>query len=204
MLRIRTLGILLLLLLVRSQVSAAQASSTQDDAAQVLVRLESLIPNKPMEVTPEIVSLMEKAGATKRLDAAALLIRALAFNWSVAGSNESKTLFGMLTAAPILQRHYGTPVLPLLMYAGATTDQEWLQQRIALVIRELGKPTEIATVRAVFSLKDPANPGAKRFGELLDTRDLKIKLANPALDSLEGLEEKIRGEKPPQSNPQQR
>jgi hypothetical protein len=39
-----------------------------------------------------------------------------------------------------------TETSTLLMYAGVTTDQEWLQKRIALVIREMGKGQEHATV----------------------------------------------------------
>jgi hypothetical protein len=196
-LRSRILGILLLTLICTAPVLAAQASSAQDEVAQVLARLEAVIPNKPMEVTPEIASLMEKAGSTRRLDAAILLIRALAFNWTVVGSNESMTLFGMLTAGPILQRHYGAAVLPLLMYEGVTTNEEWLQKRIALVVREVGKEKEVTTVRAAFSMKDSVSPAAKRFGELLDTRDLKIELADPSREGFEDLERRIRGIKPP-------
>jgi len=171
--------------------------SAKEDPAQGLALLESVTPKKPAEVTPAVVVLLERAGSTKRLDAAVLLIRALAFNWSEAASNEHKSLFDMLAAAPILQRHYGAAVLPLLVYAGVTTDQEWLQKRIVLVIRGVGTEAEVATLRGVFAFKESANLAARRFGELLDTQDLQIQLANPAREAAEELFRQLKGGVPP-------
>lgn len=185
-------GILLLVLLVSG--SAAQEHACKSEEAQLLARLEAVIPKEPAVATPEVIGLLEKAGATKRLDAAVLLIRALAFNLSTAGSNESKSLMEMIPAAAILKRQFGAPALPLLMYAGVSTDQEWLQKRIVLVIRGLGQDQEVSRARAAFSMKDSTRPAAKRFGELLDSRDLKIELADPARKALEDLDKKIRGD----------
>lgn len=197
MLMSRALVILLLFLLASTQCLSAQASSPKEETAQLLARLESGIPSKPAVVEPEIVLLMEQAGSTKRLDAAVLLIRALAFNWSPSGSNESKSLMEMLPAAPILIRHYGPAVLPLLMYAGVTAEQGWMQKRIALVIQGMGRDQEVSQARVAFSMKDSARPAAKRFGELLEARDLKIELADPAREALEDLDRRVRGVKPP-------
>jgi hypothetical protein len=171
--------------------------SAKEDLVQVLALLESMTPKKPTEVTPAIFVLLERAGSTKRLDAAVLLIRALAFNWSEAASNEYKSLFDMLTAAPILQRHYGAAVLPLLVYAGVTTDQEWLQRRIVLVIRGVGTEAEVATLRGVFAFKESANLAARRFGELLDTQDLQIQLANPSREDVEEFLRQLKAGVPP-------
>lgn len=127
-----------------AMLALASPAMAASDETRLLARLESAIPSKPAVVEPETVLLMEQAGSTKRLDAVILLIRALAFNWSPSGSNESKSLMEMLPAAPILIRHYGPAALPLLMYAGVTAEQEWMQKRIALVVRGMGRDQEVS------------------------------------------------------------
>ena len=197
MLTTRSIGIFLFCLFAIPQISSAQARSAEEETAQMLARLESVIPAKPTEVTPEIYGLMEQAGSTKRLDAASLLIRALAFNWSVSGSNEYKGLFEMITAAPILQRDYGASALPLLLFQGVTTDQEWMRKRIAFVVKTLAGRQELARVVEAFSLKTSDDPKARQFTALLEQSQIDIYLANPALESAEQLIEILRKDKKP-------
>lgn len=171
---------------------AGQENALGAEGDQLLARLEAVTPDEPAEVTPEITGMIWRAGETKRLDAAVLLIRALAFNHSTSGSNELRSLVGMLPAAESLTYHYKDSVLPLLMYAGITTQEEWLRQRIALVLRECYKPRQVTEMRAVFSLETSTSPSARRLKEYLDAPALDLELFNPNRKTLDALEKWIK------------
>lgn len=130
------------------------------------------IPDGPALATPEIVRLIHEAGATKRLDAAMLLIRALAFSFSPVGSGESRNLFGLFPAAEAIQRNFGSSALPLLMLSGVSTGEAWLQTRIALVMREMGSEAEIRATREAFSVSEESHSTARSFVARLTEREL--------------------------------
>lgn len=196
------IGVLLLLLSVAA--SAAHEKPRYQTPEELLARLEVILPSEPSGETLELLSLISEAGATKRLDAAVLLIRALAVNFHPGSSNEARSPVAMMPAANALMYHYGSQVLPLLMSTAISTEEEWLQMRIALVVRSMNDQDEVAKAKEAFSLKESLDPRARKFNSFLEQRQLDIKWANPALDDLEKFLENVRKNKERQVKPPKR
>ncbi len=169
---------------------AEEMSQKPVDADALLARLEARIPNEPTTVTPDLVLLIDEVGATKRLDAAMLLIRALSLSFSPIGSNETRSMFDLFPAATALKRHYGPSVLPLLMFSGVTTEKGWLQTRIALVMRGIGSEADIQSMRQAFSVGEKANPTAQKFAARLAERELRL-TEDPVLSLADELNKRI-------------
>jgi len=160
------------------------------DVDALLARLEAQVPNEPAGTSPELNALIDEVGATKRLDAAVLLIRALSVSFSPVGESEHRSPFGLMPAAEALQRNFGSSVLPLLMFSGLTTDKAWLQTRIALAMRGIGSEAEIQSVRQAFSVDEQSNPMAQKFDARL--AEPKLRLADdPVLSLAEQIERMI-------------
>jgi hypothetical protein len=171
------------------QNGAARPAQPQSD--ELLARLEAQIPKDPATaLTPEIVQLLEEVGATKRLDAAMLLIRSLAFAWNPIGWSESKSAFDCVPAAGALQRNFGSQALPLLMAAGVTTDESWRQIRIAVAMRGIGSAAEIERLTKAFALAENRDPAAVRFAARLSERELSF-ADDPVLSAFDQLKAMI-------------
>jgi hypothetical protein len=169
---------------------ATELSRKPADVDALLARLEAQIPIEPAGTSPELNALINEAGATKRLDAALLLIRALSVSFSPVGENEHRTPFALMPAAEALQRDFGSSALPLLMFSGVTTDKAWLQTRIALAMRGIGSEAEIRDVRQAFSVNEQSNPTARKFDARL--AEPKLRLADdPVLSLAEQIEKMI-------------
>jgi hypothetical protein len=190
---IRRTFVISILLWASIPLAAMEASS--DEA---VMKLRAIVPEEPAVATAEHVKIMAEAGATKRLDAAYLLIRALAFNFEPGSSNELRSLVEMMPAATILKRQYGSQVLPLLMTEAVGTEKKWLQKRIALVLKTLDDQPKVASVVEAFSLKTSTHPKARQLASLLEQDQIDVELANPALESAnEFIEELKKKNKPP-------
>lgn len=145
------------------QVRAEEWPESESEAEDLLALLEAQIPEKPALPAPETVALIYRVGATKRLDAALVLVRALAFSFNPIGQSESRSAFGSMPAAETLKANFGTQVLPILMFKGLTAKEGWLQTRLALTIREIGTVEDIEELRESFSLDKSKDPVAKEF-----------------------------------------
>jgi hypothetical protein len=162
-------GILLL-----SMQAAAETPERAPGIEALLTRLEALTPREPTTPAPDTVGLIREVGATKRLDAALLLVRALAFGFSPIGWSESTSPFGSIPAAQALKDNFGPQVLPILMLAGVTAPEGWMQTRLALTIREIGTAEEIRRLRRAFSTDEAKNLIAKRFSARLTEPDISL------------------------------
>lgn len=167
-------GAILYGLVFAAQGYAEEVSKEPIDVDALLARMEAQTPDEPAGVTPELTLLINEVGATKRLDAAMLLIRALSLSFNPIGSGESRSMFGLLPSAEAIKRNYGKDVLPLLMYSGVTAEKPWLQIRIALVIREMGSESEVQTLKQVFSVDKAVKPSAKEFANRLTEPVLRV------------------------------
>jgi hypothetical protein len=162
------------LLLLPMQTMSAEVPARTGEEEALLARLESQIPSGPTIPSPEIVNLIHEVGATKRLDAAWLLVRALVFGFSPIGQSEARSPFGLLPAAQSLKSNFGSKALPLLMFSGVSTKEAWLQIRIALVIRETATAAEIKLARDAFSVEESKNPTARQFAARLAEPELNL------------------------------
>ncbi len=123
--RMRTLVAALILMPVLGSVPALCAEDQQLAADQLLAKLAQAIPESPTLVglstdrIPNVTFLIDEAGATRRLDAAELLIKALAFNFDPSSSNEHRSDLELIPAASALKVNYGAKVLPLLIFEGS-------------------------------------------------------------------------------------
>jgi hypothetical protein len=180
--------VVVLLLPVRVEADTPASASS---AEALLARLETQIPKDSMaSPTPEINELIRAVGATKRLDAALTLIRALAFSLSPIGQGESFSPFGSMPAAQALKANFGSQVLPILMFTGVTTKEGWVQTRLALVIREIGTEAEIKKLREAFSTDETKDPAAKRFAARLMEPNLSL-ADDPALSQFDEIHKMI-------------
>lgn len=162
---------------------------------ETLAKLESLLPDRPAIATREAVELMTAAAQTGRLDAARLLIRGLAFNHDPDSSNETRSLPEMIPAVVLLERHYGEDVVPLLVFAGATTEQAWLRPRIALAIREIAGRERLAALAGTFGLRHSESAGARALAALLAADTIEVELFSPAAAAAEEVLRRL--QKPP-------
>jgi hypothetical protein len=165
---------------VRYRLAGLRRDSLDTAQAGLLAALERQIPSEPSLPTPEIVRLIHEVGATKRLDAASLLVRALAFGFSPIGQNESRSPFGSLPAAEVLKSNFGSKALPLLMFSGVNAKEAWLQVRIALVIRETATAEEVRAARDAFSIEESKSPVARQFAARLAEPEVNLS-EDPAL-----------------------
>jgi hypothetical protein len=186
------------------------ASTPAVPVETLLARLEAQIPSEPSSPTPDIVRLINEVGATKRLDAAFLLARALAFGFSPIGQGESKSAFSLMPAAQALKENYGAHALPVLMFAGVTAKEGWLQTRIALTIRGIGSAEEVLRLRSAFSTDETRDPIARQFAARLTQPEVSL-ADDPVFkqfDDLRRFSEELlkkqqdsKGVKPPQGTP---
>ena len=179
-----TLNFGLLGLVLLSAVLAAETPPPAPGPETSIARLEALIPKEPTYPTPEVMGLIQEVGATKRLDAARTLVRALVLSWSPIGQNESRSPFGSMPAAEELKASFGSAVLPILMLEGVTAQTGWMQTRLALTIRGIGTVDEIQRLMRAFSTAETKNPIAKRFSARLTEPDMSL-AEDPVLSQYE-------------------
>lgn len=141
--------------------------------------LDRKVRDSPSNPSPDTVRLMDRVGATKRLDAALVLVKALAFNHDPDNTDEVLSQSELIPSIGILKRYYGKQVLPLLYTAGIRTDKVWLQERCALACQHIASPTELNTLSEAFSLNTTQNQKAKSFGNLLKEKNLQVFLFSP-------------------------
>jgi hypothetical protein len=178
--------IVLVVLAVRIGAVAALASPVdkgQDEASNALAKLESLLSDHPALATSEVIELMEQAAETRRVDAAYLLIRGLAFNLNPDSSNESLGLADMIPAVRLLKDKYGVNILPILFAEAITAKEPWLRKRIAFTIREVAGRARVLELSEVFSLERSQAEGARDLVMLLAAKKIDIELYSP-LDEL--------------------
>jgi hypothetical protein len=180
-----------LLGMANSWPAGAGESSAIDGVSEALDKLESLLPDHPAIADREVNVLMRKAAETRRLDAAYLLIRCLAFNLNPDATLESLGLAEMIPAVSLLQRKYGDKVLPILFVEGITVEKPWLRKRIAFTIREIADPARIAQLSDVFNLKWSDAEGAKDLAALLAAKEMDVELYDPAEEMLKDLGKKL-------------
>jgi hypothetical protein len=169
----------------------AEAQATASKVETALARLEEKSPRDPLaSPTPEIKQLIQEVGATKRLDAALILVRALAFSMNPIGQGESFSPFGSMPAAQALKANFGSQVLPILMYQGLTTKEAWMQTRLALTIRSIGTQEEIQRLNQVFSTAETRDPLAKQFVAKL-TQPVLSFADDPALSQFDQIDKMI-------------
>jgi hypothetical protein len=166
--------------------------SVQDEASEALAKLESLLPDHPALAEAEVVGLMREAAETRRLDAAYLLIRGLAFNFNPNALSEALSLSGLIPAVSLLKRKYGDKVLPILFVEGISAKESWLRTRIAFTIREIADPARIAELSDVFSLKTSQADGAKELATLLAAKKIDVKLYDPTEEMEKDLIERLK------------
>jgi hypothetical protein len=157
-----------------AQVRAAEVPASLSETEDLLVRLAARIPEEPAMPTVEILSLIEQVGATRRLDAAMILVRALAFSFSPLGQSETRSAFGSVPAAQVLKTNFGSQVLPILMFKGVTSKEGWLQTRLALTIREIGTAEDIQGLRKAFPAEESKDLVAKEFAARLAQKELSF------------------------------
>ncbi len=138
--------------------------------------LRKVVPDSPAIASADVLGRMERAAATKRIDAAQLLIKCLAFNLDPVASNESLSQEELVPAIGVLKRHYGTSVLSFIYTEGISTDKKWMRERCALAARAISSKSELGSMRVVFSLDTTNNPDVKEFARLLDVESLKVQL----------------------------
>ncbi|MGD9128299.1 MAG: hypothetical protein PVH19_13055 [Planctomycetia bacterium] len=123
----------------------------------------------------ETLDAMVAAAATKRLDAAVLLIDALKYNYEPLCSNEMWSQRTLIPSITRLKVNYGTQVGPLLMFRGVTTTDLIMRERCALAVKNIASKEEIANYKKAFSFDKATNPKAVEFGQLLDKEIFEMK-----------------------------
>lgn len=145
--------------------------------------LEKIIPKVPVLADDYALEQMRKAAETKRLDAALLLVKALAFNLDPAGAKEGADVAQLIPAIQVLKDHFGEEVAPLLYAQALASEQKWFRDRIALAVRRILSRGTQQEMETVFS-RDLAsrNPIMKDFAQSLSvglpTDQLQLSLAS--------------------------
>lgn len=171
--------------LVAFGAEGGEADGEATAETQSLAILESLLPSNPAIATRETVEVLTAAAETRRLDAAYLLIRGLAFNFDPHSSNEKRSLSDMIPAVGLLRKYYSEDVLPVLVFEGLATEHFWLRQRVALAVREIAGRDRIEELEGIFSLRENKSSSAKELVVLLEVEQIRIELYSQSLEAAE-------------------
>lgn len=175
-----------------TRVTAAEVVPSNQSATNPAVEaLGALLSSKSAADISTLVGEMESAAATRRFDAANLIIDALRYNYDPLASNESRSQEDLIPAIGILKRYYGEAVCPLLMFKAVTTEDEYLRERCALAVKVIASSTSIKRYRKAFSLDCTEDLGGRHLRELLDREPLKVHIESPMQNTIERLDKAV-------------
>ncbi len=185
---ITVVGIIVVMML--SPIVQAVENATDDNLK--VEHLQEIVPNAPAVVNQEALDVMYQAAKTKRLDAAMLLIKCLAFNFDPTSSNEERNHDIMIPAIQLLQDHFGEAVAPLLYAEAIASDQKWFRDRVALAVRTILSLDTIQKMNDIFALESTLNPNAKDFAASLLANRIDIHFATPYEEKQKQVEDAVK------------
>lgn len=151
---------------------------TGNSADVAVRRLGEIVPDHPTIVNRKAMTAMQDAAATKRLDAALLLIKALAFNYDPDNINETKSDSEMIPAIPIMKQWFGSQIGELLYAEGISARQKWYRNRIALAIRTILPKAQIEEINRKYSSQSAQTDEARQFFSALNSAHLELEFAS--------------------------
>lgn len=170
----------------------AQPGENEAENDLKIKHLQEIVPKVPAVINGEALDLMYQAAKTKRLDAAMLLIKCLAFNFDPTISNEERRQDMMIPAIQLLKDHFGETVAPLLYAEAIASDQKWFRDRSALAARTILSPEVILKMNNIFALESTLNPNAKDFAASLIADTIDIHFAIPSEKKLKEVEDAVK------------
>lgn len=170
--------------------AAAQGNQPQAvppaTAAQADVKIQQLkavIPGAPAVADRPTLLLMSEVAVAKRPEAAAVLVKALAFNLDPDSSDELRSLPDMIPAISLLKHSFGESVAPTLYEEAIGSERKWYRDRIALAVRSILAPKTIKEMNARFGVDTSNEPRVRDFKASLAAKDLRVRLARRGEDS---------------------
>jgi hypothetical protein len=165
--------------------SSTRAKASENDPVAFL---QQTIVDEPSLPSDEILAAMARAAASKRLDAAIVLIRCLVYNLDPGASDDKMSEADMIPAIGMLKKHFGSQVLPLISFEGITSTHDWMRERCALAIRSIGSKDEVAKLSRVFSFDTSPDANVQKFASLVKAQTFKVQMFDPRLKELERLD----------------
>lgn len=173
------------------QVNAQQKNSSID-AQDKLRKLAAIIPQKPTIIdNAEVVRIMRQAAETRQDEALSLLIKSLAFNYDPDASNERKTIEELIPAIGIIREYFGEKSGEALYQEAVSSNEKWLRDRIALVVRVILSEEKREYLNARF-FDASSNLTANDFARSLVDKNLQIQLARREDNVIRGIDDKIK------------
>jgi hypothetical protein len=170
----------------------AQTSS----ADEVVAQLRRLVPNGPRAVSKADLPVLRAAAETRRLDAARLLVRALALNLDPNEATETTAADVMLPAIPLLREYFAADIGPILFAEGVGSAETWYQARVAAAARLVLPADTLKSLMTVFALEGSPTAGAARFRALLLDPRARLEYAPAVQPEVKGLEEALKRKAP--------
>ena len=165
-------------LLMRLRPSARKQAEI--GAKLTMMALAARIPNLQQIPTKDDLQLMQLVAGTRKLDAAVLLIKCLAFNIAPRSSKQKgASATDRLPAVRLLRKYFGAQVCPLLIAEALRTSNTWLKNRCAAAIQEIASKDQVDELQRTFSLEPSADAAEGDFGKLLDSKNLDLEVPTP-------------------------
>ena len=160
---------------------------------ELINELTHIIPDKPTYIANiEQIEILKKSGATKRIDCAYLLIKALAFSFDPNQSDETYSKIDMFPAIIVIRENYGDSIAPILFSVGIETEKEWLRKRIAFTIKKVCSKSKVIEMIQVFSLEDSKNNNSGILLALLSEESIDIDLNYIQKNEMDSIDKALR------------
>lgn len=169
----------------------AVPNATAAQADVKIQQLKAVIPDAPAVADRPTLLLMSEVAGTKRPEAAALLVKALAFNLDPDSSDERLSLPDMIPAINLLKHSFGESSATTLYEEAIGSERKWYRDRIALAVRSILAPKTIKEMNARFGVDTSNEPRVRDFKASLAAKDLHVRLARRGEDSLRRVGEAI-------------